>query len=349
MPLVLASPLSWVMIGIAALLLWLATYYLIGKPLADLVGNVPVVGRDLRNAIMAGVSAVSNWAFGWANTAVSGVVELLSVPLRAAYEFVQQTTQTVESLVSQVNHVAAVASGQIGYVADRIQSAFAQLAAFGAATAAHAAQIPQLFGSLANLTYNLVPNLIATAVAGVVNFCRTLVGQEAGIRARAIDTQRVATGQAIDGEKNLRIAGDATNAAAAAAAAAALGIRLGQAEAGAKVYTDAKAAEAARSIGALRDVTIPATLAAALAATAAVATQLLQVRTRCVDPLCNAFGPQVDLWNALRTGAELALVMGLVAQAVRDPEGTAGMVASGADALHGLGAGLLSPIIGRSA
>jgi hypothetical protein len=64
--------------------------------------------------------------------------------------------------------------------------------------------------------------------------------------------------------------------------------------------------------------------------------------------MCSTFGTQADLWRALMTGAELALVLSLVGNAVRDPEGSAAGMAGMAGSMRSLGNGLLSPIIGVS-
>lgn len=330
LPLVLGGSFGWLFIGIAALLLWLAVYYLIGKPLADLVRGVPVVGRDLANAILGGINTVRDWALGWAASAAYVVVEVVSVPVRAVYDFVTWVTLNIEDAIHHINEVAAVAAGAIGNLGRDVATALLRGAAAQAAAAGATALASQTLALANRLQSTTIPQAKAEAISQSATYTNTRVAAEAGARARAIDDVRVEVGRAIDGEASARSQADAALAGAAAATAAELARRIAAEGAGARAYTDTRVRPIDQELTQLRDVTLPAALASALAATAAVATQLAQVRTQCVDPLCGAFGPQVDLWRALATGAELALVAGLVARAVSDPEGaareTAGMV-----------------------
>ncbi|MGH2456849.1 MAG: hypothetical protein ACRDHD_11415, partial [Candidatus Limnocylindria bacterium] len=109
-------------------------------------------------------------------------------------------------------------------------------------------------------------------------------------------------------------------------------------------YSDQQRRALEGQLANLRDVAIPAALAAALAASNIVARNLARTTARCIDPLCGAFGSQVDLFNLLNTGALVALVMGLVASAINDPEGSSRQVAAGGDGLYSLGSGLLGAV-----
>lgn len=349
MPLVLASPLSLFVIGCALLLLWLATYYLLGKPLADAIRHVPVVGADLARAIMGALNTVKDWALDWAASAVSGVVEWFAVPIRAVYDFVSSVASAFAAAERAIGEVARVAAGEIGRVAGQLADHAARIAtatakAVAAASAANAAII--LGRQLRDST---IPQAKQAAINTSAAYTASRIATEAGTRARAIDDVRLDLGRAIDGEASTRAARDAALAGAAAATAAQLGQRIRDAEAGARAHTDTRVRGVEDQLAQLRNVAIPAALATALAATNVVAQSLAQTQARCINPMCSTFGTQAGLWQSLMTGAELALVLSLVGQAVRDPEGTAGMVASGASALRSMGNGLLSPIIGVAA
>lgn len=349
LPLLLGGSMSWLFIGVAALLMWLAIYYLLGKPLADLVRGVPIVGRDLANAILGGLGMVSNWALGWAQSAVFTVVELLSVPVRVVHDAIQWAALTVDTIAAAINKVAQVAAGQVGTLARRVNTAIGQIGTLAGRVAAAAAAAASGI-SLANwLRSVFIPQQRAAAVSQSAGYTNTRVAAETTARGRAIDDVRVATGRAIDGEAGARARADQALAGAAAATAAELARKIAAAEAGARGYTNTQVGSVSQQLAHLRDVALPTAVAGALAATATVAQNLAQVRTRCVDPMCGTWGRQVSLVQALMSGAELALVMALVGQAVRDPEGTAAGMAGAADLMHGMGSALLSPIIGRQA
>jgi hypothetical protein len=157
-----------------------------------------------------------------------------------------------------------------------------------------------------------------------------LVRNEALTRGRAIDDVRIQTGRAIDGERATRAAQDAALAGSIGVVSAELLRRLTDAEGRARTYADQRVRPVDDALTHLRDIALPATLAVALAATNALARDYTSTRARCIDPICSAISPGLDFLNALGTGALIFTVLGMVGDAVRDPQGTANDTAAGA-------------------
>lgn len=347
MPLVFTQPMTWVAIGIALLLLWLATYYLLSQ-VAAIIRTAGVIGRAIADAITGGLNAISDWALDWLGSAAKGLVELIAVPIRAAWDFAQAAANAIAAAESAIGEVARVAAGEIGHVASELVSLGNRVAQNAAKVGTAAATATSAYTLSRQLRDSTIPQARQSAINTSAAYTRDRVSVEAGARARAIDDVRVDLGRAIDGEASTRAAQDAALAGAAAATAAELRRRITDAEAGARAHTNQRVGEVEDQLAQLRDVAIPAALAAALAATNAVAQQLTQVRTQCIDPMCSTWGTMTGLVQSLMQGVELALVLGFVAYAVSDPEGAASTTAGAADTMHDMGASLLAPFIGQA-
>jgi hypothetical protein len=334
-------------IGVVALILAYAAGQLLGTPLAELAGRVPIIGNDLRRGIRSIIDGVIGWALNWAKTAVNGVVELVAVPVRAIEAGISGAVVGVEAAVAAIGVLGAATVGQIGNLSAAITNVWNRAIAAASTAAAALAQTSILHTIANDMRARLIPQARTQAVAQANAYTAGRVATEASRRATAIATATATMGALVTAEQAARRNGDSEQAARLAQAAAALEAAVVAVGALSRGYTDRRVAEQADALTNLRDVAIPAAIATALAATATVATNLARITTRCIDPLCGAFGGQVGLWNTLNTGIAIGLVMALVGNAARDPQGTAAGVAGFGDTLHNMGAGLLSPVVGR--
>lgn len=345
LPLIFASPLFWIIVGVAAMLIYFAFQPLIVRPVQELVSYMPIWGNDLKRAVGQAGADVQRALGEWAGQQLQGVTEFLSVPIRAAHEFVEAVSEFIDATVVQINAVARAASLEIGAAGRAIQQLNVRVAAAATAAAGAAAQIPRLWSEANRIARVLIPAAIGAATAGVMQSVGVLLQREALLRGRAIDDQRVATGRAIDGEANARLRGDADTRAAGAAAASELLRRLGEAEGRARTYADQRVRPVDDALTHLRDIAVPATLAVALAATNALARDYAQTRARCIDPVCSVISPGLDFLQALGTGAMVLTVLGMVGDAVRDPQGAANDTALNAGSIIAGARDVLSPFV----
>jgi hypothetical protein len=344
MPLVFVNPLSLVVIGVVALILAYAAGQLLGTPLAELAGRVPIIGDDLRRGIRHIIDGVIGWALNWAKTAVNGVVELVAIPVRAIEAGISGAVVGVEAAVAAIGVLGAATVGQIGSLSTAIAQVWNRAIAAAGTAAAALTQTNILHNIADDMRARLIPQARTQAVAQAGAYTNARVDRLRADTDRALALAASAAGALVIAEQAARRAGDNAQAAELAREAARLQSAVIAAQAAAAHYTDLRTATNSDAIANLRDVAIPAALAAALAATRVVSQELTRIRTRCVDPLCGAFGPSVDVFNLLNTGVLVATVMGLVAAAASDPQGSARQVAAGGSALFGMGQGLLGAV-----
>jgi hypothetical protein len=346
LPFIAASfPAWWPFVAVA--LLVFAASYILRKPLVAILSLIPLIGGQIAGAVDRGISGMIYGLNAWANSLAWPVIQLIMAPVAVAVAFTTTTVATIEYTMDQLVVVARTAAGQIGQLATSVNLALHQSAQAIAQLAGQAAQLVNLGNSLNWLRATFIPASIAGALAAAQHFARQLVTAETTARAQAIAATdaRVAAGLGAEGQA--RLAGDQAGAAALASATSMLGAAILANRAAMQAYTDAQTSTLANELTQVKTDVIPKAEARATARANAVAAELAAVRLACVTPLCNIWGNQFGLLQALMTGAELAAVLGLVAYAVRDPEGAAGSIAGAAGGFHAMGSGLLSPVLGR--
>jgi hypothetical protein len=313
-----------ILIGLALLLILLASVYMLRKPLVAILTGIPLIGGAAANA----VNGALDWFLGvvgsWVEWAATPIIHLIMTPISSMVGFGSVIVGGFEYVMDQLKLVTLAAAGQIG----RLATALAGV-------------------NLGNLIrYVLLPTGLAAVYVKAQTFTAARVRSEADIRYTQIQATQARIATLTQAEAAARLAGDYRAAAQLGLAVTALQTALVLERGRAITYTDQRVGHLQDELTQVTQKAIPAALAAALAATALVATKLLRLQRECVDPVCNAFGGSTSIWSSLQTGLELGIMLELVGQAVRDPQGAAHVVAAGADGIHNLGASLLQPIIG---
>lgn len=336
LPLVFANPMGMLFIGVAMLLLFWASYHILARPLMELARHIPVIGADIAKGIGGAVEAVVGWVAQWVKSGIDAVVEIVSVPVRAVSNFVNWTSEAIAATATAVRTVAREAGLEIGRVASRI--AGVRDLALDALDKARqtVVQLTDLRNWVKLIERTVIPGAVAAVLSQAQAIARNLFDTERSARIEAVQGARAQAERLHDLAQTARRTGDQDLARQLAAEAAALYAAVAAAQAAGRTYSDAQRRALEAQVAKVTDVVIPAALATALAATNVVAQNLARTQARCIDPLCGAFGSSVDLWNALATGAQLALVIALVASAVNDPEGTARDTAGGIGGAVGL-------------
>jgi hypothetical protein len=339
-------PLFWPAIG--AVLLLYAITIIFRNPLVHVLEAIPVIGGAAAKAVYNAANWAISYVEGWADTLVWPLIQVLLAPAAAITAFVGATVGTLEDVMDRVRITAQAANGEFGQVAQNLGSLTNTL---GSALVRLGAVVTGLAAANATLSwirYTQVPATNQQAVAESAGYARVQVGAEAQTRAGADAQVRAETLALHQAEVAARRAADEQAAAAAAASAAALSIAITQAAAKGEHYTDIKTAAAAAVAAAATAEALAQAKAVARAEAKVVADELAAVRLACIDPLCGAFGPAAALWSQLAQGAELLLLLGLVEEGVRDPQGAARNMAGLVDGVYSTAAGMLSPFIGRA-
>ena len=262
--------------------------------------------------------------------------------------FISATTASIEYVMDQLRILANATSGRTGLLGRQITSlagatsSLATRLAVAAATASGAMSLAQYLRSTA------IPQARASAVAQAEAYTASRVTAEEQARARAVADARAAAVALEQAEATARRAGDAQVAATAAAAAAAIRAALAQLSTHVRTETDVRVGNLEDELTTVRTRTIPQEVTRAKAAEAALVAELTVAKAalQCLAPLCGS--GYANLIGQLLAGAELLLLLELVGQAVRDPEGTAREVAGAGEGLYQTVHGFLAPFIGRA-
>ena len=312
MPLVLvAAPIA----AMAALMLyvWWATTNTIWVPaLARILGQIPLISNQLNQWLYRGAAVVVGWAHDQAVAGLDALIQLIAVPVTWLGHAVDEVGNTITGVVSalvmladRIGQLSAWASGMLTMVDLEIRSAV---------------------GS--------IDRARSSAIATSVAIARQLVGDaESGLHL-AIASTTAALTSAIAAEHALVVAtkGDL------------LGIIAGQADVASRALASAVAtlrhdwATDLRPISAdlagVKGVTDAITAGGIITMAITTAATLAKVTEECINPTCEAIGPQVDAINALLSGVELAVLAGIVAEAIRDPRSAASGTAAVIDGIH---------------
>ncbi len=107
---VLAIPFADVAAALVVALLAFALTYLLVKPLALLLQQLPVVGSQVAGVLNGAASNVQKWAVSWLDSAAKPLIDLWNGIAANAYGFLQQTVNAVSYVVGETVTVALQAS-----------------------------------------------------------------------------------------------------------------------------------------------------------------------------------------------------------------------------------------------
>lgn len=324
MPIALLATQPEFWVAVALLLLAYAALTLFRKPLETLLGSIPYFGGQIVAAIESGLSTVTNWALQWARTGVDAVVQVVWVP--------------IYNLAALILAVAAFAGVAAGYLA-------------------------ALPGTIARLSYNLTVDIQALATraiattAAIASLVASLPSRIAAV-ASALDAKVAAGAAAL--VASARAALTAAITAAVAPVARALTALDARVTAGLAALTSVVAADVVRlegvigtdvrglqgELAGLHSLVDPLVAAGLLTLVPALAQELTKTIEECVTPTCNVTTPQLDVLNALLSGATLALAGAAVAEAVANPEAAARETAGLLSGIEGAATGLATTFAG---
>lgn len=347
MPVFLATPLSPIIVALAVMLLAWAVTTLLQRPLVFLLSNIPLVGYSISHAVGDAIGSVIDWALSWARSAVSPLVELIAVPIKALSDFILMLATTAETIAQSIITVARVAAGEVGEVAARLASLVAQLASLGSLIASVRAALASLVERVAAILSSAIP----AAITAVQAWARALVSS-------AVAAARAALQGAIDAIRPWAIAAITAALAPIRALLALVPAQIAQAIAVA-VHPLAAGLEAlgkamGDAIGAiLTRLSVLEKLLPLLALIPLVGIiprtidEFWRQKRGCVDPTCDLLGP---LLQGLGAAGELlsgSVLLALVAGAINDPEGAAQEVQGWRDELAGLASEVTTVLAGR--
>lgn len=324
MPVVLVAALPELFPAIALLLLAWAALILLRKPLVELLSRIPAIGGQVAQAVGDGISSVVNWALGWAATALYALVQLVYVPVRSVNAALSAGVTALEAIASFLAAIPGAVNAVYAWATPRL--------AVLAADAAHlASRITSALATAATAARAIATELVAAAVALLRGELALAVSHLEAALAAAVGAAATATAQLA---ARLTATEAALSAAITAEATNLRGI-IGQDVAGLQA-----------EVGQVGALVAPLAAAGLIARMATLEATVATTIEECVTPTCSVIGPQVGTLQALSTLAILGVVGGLVAEAVRDPQGTAHLVAAGVGDVHDAAAGLAEAFLG---
>lgn len=343
----LGPVLGAIVVAVLGLILLLSIWLLL-KPIGIAVGYIPVVGHAAAEGVFAAAGQITSWVNSWIDGIVWPIIRLIMAPVQAVVGFASVTVGSIEYLMGELRLVAQMAAGELGYVARQIASlvntanGLALRLASAAAVAAGALSLARYLEGTA------IPAARSQAIAAAEGYAASRVDTETRAREGAVAGAETLARGLVGTEARLREGGDATLRSTITTAADTLERELTGLRGQVRDIESTQVVPLEREVTDLRDVAIPAAIAGAAAATKAVADELTQTKTQCVDPLCNGLLNTANLFGALAAGAELALLLELVASAIADPQGTAGEVGGLVGGVHSAASSLLSPAVGAT-
>ena len=324
LPLVLAAGLPEIFAAVALLLIAWALGILLVKPVAFLLGKIPVVGGQIANALGTGAADVTDWALTWAKHGIDAFVQVVSAPVVALVGFVTELVATVFATAS------------------RLLDLFAQVATV---TAWAGAQLRALWAQLTTLSHSVatgllaVPGIARSIAAALVSAAVTTLRQAIAAVSAALSAGLAAERAALQAAQ-----GNAAKALAAQAAVLAAAIAAGDAAVHRAVAADVRAVQG--EVTQLGNLVRPIVASGVVATAAATAAELELLRRTCIEPSCSVISPQLPVLQALMDGTLLVLLGVAVEEAIRDPEGAAKATAGLASTIHRDAAGLFGLVAG---
>jgi len=328
MPVVIAAAPEVVIIALAAAIIAWALVQLLQSTLTGLAAYIPLVGRDVSTWVAGVISRAQSAANAWVQSSVAPLANAIAAPFQ---------------------HLDTYFGG--------LETTFLTVAAV----------IGTLSGRIAQSSPDVMDSKISTAVDQAedkedqkISSLQTALGQEKTAATAYTDQQAAAvrneaTAQLDQAGTNLRAYTDqkvATVAATAAAAAAAADAAKGDAE-----RAQTQVASLQQQVGALNPSTVAQQIASAVAvaeqaattqgarladeiasaaavataagaSAAAVDTALQQLVSDCAEPMCSAFGGEMQLTNSLNGLLTDGVIAALLAAILADQQGAAQVIAS---------------------
>ena len=313
-----------VVTALAVLIAAYAASIILIKPLTWLLGQIPVIGQNIANALANGAAAFQSWAQLNAKNAVGALVGIVSAPVYWLQTVIGQAVTTAEAIVGQVVSIVQRAE-QLGRL---LALSVGNLSRMIGDTAA---RITAVAGSIAGIASRVASAAVAVLEARVAAWLD-------GIRltiAQAIDRAHVELGHAIDGV-NLRIGQTELGLLHA----------IDTAVAGVQSWVDVRLRPIEADVAGVKGVVDALPTVATIVGTITAVQVIERIVEDCVKPTCSGIGPSLDVLNALADGTALAAMLALVAESRRDPDGTARLVIGTAQGVEGVVSGILSPALG---
>lgn len=332
---------------IAAMVALLATAGgILGYALGRLLGGLPVIGGGAANAIEGAVGGLRSWAFGWLNGGAHDLAALISAPVAAVSGLFAQLLLHAEELTTYVVDLAATLVADVGNLAGRLSRLEGTFLSRATAILAAAAAVPGLLSLTAWLrTTGLAAARSAAIEAAAADAARRVAAAEAAASAATAAEARRAS-LALDAEASARDQADAAIRAQAAADAAAGAAAVASATAALRATLGADVASLGRDIAGAQAAATAAALAVALPAVQAIEQEFEATRRACIDPLCSGLAMQLGLIEGLTDAAFLAVLFGLIHEAVERPTEAAAAVAGLGDLIRPLVGGVTGELAG---
>ena len=324
LPLLLIAPWLEAVFAFVLLLISTALGWFLGRAIAIMVGNIPVIGSKIADAARAGIAAVQAWATGWARTGLGAFLQLLAAPVQRLVDFFSQLLATVDTVVARILDLFATVTEHFAWAIAQVVRLAGRITALAASFAHYVLGVPALVVAL-------VSPLIAAAVR---------------VEHLALLAVRAALAAAITAEHAALLAAEGNAAKALAAQAAVAAAALSAAIAAARAAATAQAAAVARDVAGVAATIHPIAAAAAAAAVLPIAAELSQLNRECIQPTCSVISPQLGLLQSMLTGELLVLVGLMVEEAIRDPRGAAKEVAGATAGIVGGATALATTIAG---
>lgn len=326
LPFVVAFSFPELVAALALLLVLWATVNLLARPIGYLLGNVPFIGGSLAGAFTGAISAVTNWALGWAKIGIDAIVGIVSAPIHWVAQAISWATST------------------LGYIA----VAFEHLGDSLVATALELAHwVGILTGNIALVAYHLAVEV--GRVPGIAaDIARSIVGAAVAALDVTIAALRsfVTAGLTAEHALIVKVNGDLVALIAGQVHVLSQSIAATAAAIRTEVATDVRTIDG--QVGTIARDLAPILPLALPLAWPLLLTRIDTMQRECVDPVCGVIGPAIPSLNALSELATLLAVGALAGDAIRDPQGAARATANAAGAVHDLAAGLAREFAGVS-
>ncbi len=326
MPAILAAVPVEVFASIALLLLLYALDLILVKPLTWLFERIPVVGPTIANNLANGIGAVIDTVKSWAKVGLDAMVQVVAVPVTWMANLLVNAVALVEGIVSNLQTLFGIAQGLAQAASNAVSLLLAQIGTVAGHLAAFIASIP---GTVADIARTL----IAAAIEGVR---QAIAAVQAALTA-AIAAERALVAS-VKGDLLAFITGQL---GVVTASLTALVGSLGQQLAHDVQAIDGEFSQVWSKVDPLQGL-LP------LAASVPILAELVNIAEDCIIPQCNLIGPTLPILSSLGDLATLAVVGGLVGEAVANPETAARDTAAAIADVEGFARDLFNLFTGQS-
>ncbi len=306
-----------------------------------------MLGERLAASIGAASDAIQQWARDWAAWATGPLVEYLWVPVVQTIRFVGGLIDTAWALYHAIVDTAAVAAGQVGLLASRLTSLTGLVGAVQYLVNRAWALATSTAASVAHILATDIPAAVARAVALARSWAAAAIATAVASLGAAIAAVRALALAAVAAlARQLTASVEALRAWATALVGTAVGQVAGELDvlrrllAGLRLEVDAR-------LGAIGLVLAPLLALELTRVIPWAISEIQTMRRQCVDPTCDFLGTALNGLGAAGQLLEGSVLAVLVAEAIRDPEGTATEVAGWSGELRTLASNVTEALAGR--